>query len=685
MNMGSRDPRFSQEILLMMRAKRPLGRSIFRKTAAIFVIVTLVPAAILGLRARHLYSSQTEQMVDGGLISRAEADAQTHAMSAQVVIYTGYGLVISLVFGYFFATSLVKPIRSLERGARRIGAGNFDHRVETETDDELEDLATAINQMAASLQMREKEVQSRNRELSVLYELAHTMSESRDINELLSQALDQTMRITGSIAGSVLIKDEQGQLRPVLCQGARDQSAHIKPPSDIFEHVAALALRRHSAALFDYPDKADNPRFDSITCIPLKFDNEHKGSICVTGFRDSFSPKILNLLSAIGSEVSVAIENARLFERLESQNSELALATTEIANLFAQAERQKSFGTRYENRNLVPCWELKKCKYTECPAYKEHSNLRCWQVAGTHCGGEVQGVFAQKLGRCEKCEVYKTACPDKITLMGETFNNMMAILEQRVDEQEGLQRQLFSSSKLAAIGELAAGVAHEINNPLTGILASAMLMKGEAGDPESVRKKATIIESEAMRARDIVRNLLDFARQSSNLERRLVSVGQLVDHSLFLIRHQADMAAVQINIGCDESLPDVAVDANQMKQVFMNIIQNALHAMKPGGTLNIHARAVTNSHGPEKVEVSFADTGVGMDAEATSRAFDPFFTTKRIGEGTGLGLSISHKMVHDHGGEIRVESSPGEGSTFTVILPAAGRLSSPSQDLNSAA
>ncbi len=653
------------------------SRSIFRKTAIIFMVVTLVPIAILGLRSHNIYSSQLDKLVESGVITRQDADAQAHDMELQAITYGGYGLVIALILGYFFASSLVQPIRTLQEGASKIGEGNLDFRVETDTEDELEELATSINTMAESLQSRDSEVNRRNRDLSILYEVAHSMAESREPKELLDNALEKMMEITCSAMGCVLLMSRDDQLEPVISRSTALCQID-EPHQDVFDQAAAAATRSGKLVVLDF--EGDLGSGDgtltvdgspmAIACVPLKFEGKLQGAICVTGTRSDFPQETLDLISAIGSEVAVSIENSRLFEKLEEQNLELAMATGEIAHLISQAEEQQSFGTRYQNPNLVPCWELKDCQYDQCPAYGSTEDLRCWQVAGTHCGGEVQGVFAQKLGRCERCEVFTAACPDRITRLGETFNNMMAVLERRVEQQEELQRQLYSSSKLAAIGELAAGVAHEINNPLTGILGSALLMKSRKLDQESMDRKLAVIESEALRARDIVRNLLDFARHGGNLDQEPVSVTTLLEHTLFLLRHQADMGAVKVETDLQINLPDINADANQMKQVFLNIIHNAIHAMPDGGTLTISARKSLTAE-PRDLEISFADTGIGMDAAAMSRIFDPFYTTKRVGEGTGLGLSVSQRIIAEHGGEIRVASNPGEGSTFTVVMPAA--------------
>jgi len=649
------------------------NKSIFRKTSIIFVVVSLVPIAILALRCQQVYTEQLAVLVNGGVITAEEADSQAHGMIVEAVTYGGYGLLIALVLGYFFASGIVRPIRALQQGARRIGDGNLSYRVATDTEGELEELATTINQMAESLQARETEIYRRNRDLSLLYKVAHIMAESRDQSDLLNNALDKAMEITGSATGCVLLLSDEGILEPVIRKGYPEDAEHGLV-RESFKRAAEICISSGSPSLIDYheePSQADDAAPTAIACVQLKFEGELRGAICVACDQEDYLREKQYLISAIGNEVAVAIENARLLEKLESQNRELALATSEIASLIRRAEEERSFGIRYQNPELVRCWELKNCQHTDCPAYDSSENLRCWQIAGTHCSeGEVApGVFSQKLKQCDKCEVFLAACPDKITHLGETFNNMMAVLERRFEEQEELQRQLASSSKLAAIGELAAGVAHEINNPLTGILASALLMKSQPQDVETAQKKLTVIESEALRARDIVRSLLDFAHHGDSGSRSPIAVDSLLEQTLFLLGHQSDLGAVSVQADFEPELPEVVVDANQMKQVFLNISSNAIQSMAGTGRLTVRA-AKSRAGEDQTVEISFTDTGSGMDDAAISRIFDPFFTTKRVGEGTGLGLSVSQRIVSEHGGEILVDSSLGAGSTFTVVLPA---------------
>lgn len=210
-------------------------------------------------------------------------------------------------------------------------------------------------------------------------------------------------------------------------------------------------------------------------------------------------------------------------------------------------------------------------------------------------------------------------------------------------------------------------MAHEINNPLTGILGNILLIKSYPQDAASFEKRVSVIESETLRARDIVRNLLDFARKG-DLERTPAEIENLIEHTPLLMNHQAGLGSVKINTRFDDALPQLVIDANQMKPVFINIIHNAIQSMPDGSVLDITSRVRSNGAG-KMMEIAFADTGIGMDRHYASHVFDPFFTTKRVSEGTGLGLSVSQKIVSEPGGEITVESEPGNGSIFTITLP----------------
>jgi PAS domain S-box-containing protein len=241
-------------------------------------------------------------------------------------------------------------------------------------------------------------------------------------------------------------------------------------------------------------------------------------------------------------------------------------------------------------------------------------------------------------------------------------------LRPRLNMEKKLQEthlQLVSSEKMASLGKLAAGIAHEINNPLGGILIYSSLMMEDLPEKDSKREDLARIVQEAGRCKEIVRSLLEFARQT---EPRMepVDINRAITDGLFFLENQALFHNIHIDKLLDPSLPHAVGNAGQLKQVFMNIIINAAEAMHGNGKLTI-----TTSASPDRktVFMEFSDTGEGIPEENLSRIFEPFFTTKDIGKGTGLGLSTSYGIIESHGGKISVKSRVGEGATFTIELP----------------
>lgn len=236
-------------------------------------------------------------------------------------------------------------------------------------------------------------------------------------------------------------------------------------------------------------------------------------------------------------------------------------------------------------------------------------------------------------------------------------------VEERTDQLKRINEQLFRSEKLASLGKLAAGVAHEINNPLTGVLTNSSLLLEdlEEGDPR--RDDVQVIVNETIRCREIVKRLLDFARQTKP-QKKLTNINSLIENIILLVRNQASFRNITIEKSLDENIPLIMADLDQIQQVFINLILNASEAMAKGGTLFITSRFSKNG---DFIEVEFKDTGCGISAKDRAKIFDPFYTTKE--HGTGLGLSISYGIIERHGGNITVESTEGAGTTFIIHLP----------------
>jgi two-component system NtrC family sensor kinase len=242
-------------------------------------------------------------------------------------------------------------------------------------------------------------------------------------------------------------------------------------------------------------------------------------------------------------------------------------------------------------------------------------------------------------------------------------------VEDRTKELKDTQFQLMHAEKLASLGKIAATVAHEINNPLTGVFTYVKLMerkieqaKGEPPDVEKFREYLSTMSREVQRTSAIVQNLLDFTRPKA-LARKVVNLNSLVEESLDIVRNKLAIADIQVEKAM-KPLPDIPADPSQIKQVFINLIINACEAMETGGVLTIRS---WHDNIRDKVMITFTDTGPGITPEARSHLFDPFFTTKE--KGTGLGLAVVYQIITRHNGTIDVKSTPEEGTEMLITLP----------------
>jgi len=260
---------------------------------------------------------------------------------------------------------------------------------------------------------------------------------------------------------------------------------------------------------------------------------------------------------------------------------------------------------------------------------------------------------------------------DEIGVLQNTFKDMIVSLEERDKRRrEESENRLLQSEKQASIGRLAAGVAHEINNPLTGILTFTRLLLRNRDIGDKSRSYLQKIAESTVRVRKIVKGLLDFSRQTE-LDREPTELNRLVGSTISLMENQALVRGVGIAFEPGENLPVVTLDRGQFQGVLINIIINGLDATEAGGNITVSTGISLSASdvGRKGVEISVADTGCGISPEDLNKLFDPFFTTKEVGEGTGLGLAVSYGIVQRHGGTIRVQSEVGRGSAFTIWLP----------------
>ena len=278
--------------------------------------------------------------------------------------------------------------------------------------------------------------------------------------------------------------------------------------------------------------------------------------------------------------------------------------------------------------------------------------------------------ITKKITRGDFSETIEVHGHDEVSSLAESFNQMedklghaMTALEEIIKKLQEKQDQLVEAEKLALVGKLAAGIAHEINNPLTSVLTFSNLMLEQCppGDPRHNTLKMMARETD--RARIIVRQLLNFGRESK-LKPEQININQPVSEITDSLVAQDAFKGIELDMKLADDLPEISADPAQLGQVVMNMLLNAIHAITPPGRIEVVTRKTEKS-----VEIAFTDTGAGIPEENIHKIFDPFFTTKDATKGTGLGLAVSYGIIKKHGGEIEVASVVGKGTTFTIKLP----------------
>jgi signal transduction histidine kinase len=265
------------------------------------------------------------------------------------------------------------------------------------------------------------------------------------------------------------------------------------------------------------------------------------------------------------------------------------------------------------------------------------------------------------------------------SLIDSVARHIGQYLEQRLADSERieLEAQLRHADRLATIGQLAAGVAHELNEPVANVLGFAQLAAKAEGLPAAVSRDIGQIVTAALHAREVVSKLMLFARQKLPT-RKSVDLNRLVEDGLYFLSARCAKSGIDLERRLEPGLPELAADPGQLQQVLVNLVVNAIQAMPGGGRLTI-----TTGKSGDEVVLDVADTGTGMTEDVVQRIFVPFFTTKGVGEGTGLGLPVVHGIVTGHGGRIEVKSAPGQGTRVRVYLPLGGADRGGDDDENS--
>ena len=412
--------------------------------------------------------------------------------------------------------------------------------------------------------------------------------------------------------------------------------------------------------------------FQSIALIRIPVDTQTVGSLHLgSRTRDFFDKEDILFYEAAAETLGAALAHQSLQGALRERVKELTCLYG-IAKVAQRSDISLGDLLRIICDLLPPGWQypevtqgritLDEQAYSTGPFERGVSSQAAEILVDGRTRGLVEVAYLSDMPEMDEGPFLK----EERSLIDEIARQVGIIVAQReADEQNArLQEQLRHADRLATIGQLAAGAAHELNEPLGSILGFAQLAKSQPGVPVEAARDLDKIESASLHAREVVRKLLTFARQMP-AQKTVLNLNKLVQEALFLVAPQFAKEGIALVIKLDPRSPELAADPAQISQVLVNLVVNAMQAMPTGGTITVETKAE-----PPHVGFSVEDTGTGMTPEVIRQMFLPFFTTKGVGQGTGLGLSVVHGIVTAHGGHIEVKSEVGKGSRFEIRLPA---------------
>jgi two-component system, NtrC family, sensor kinase len=388
------------------------------------------------------------------------------------------------------------------------------------------------------------------------------------------------------------------------------------------------------------------------------------GAVAIRGESGRFGTASLRLLEGLVAQASIALESARLVDLHDDGRRSWQEVVDAISPALCIVDRGGRI--RRANRAFADLVNAPPASLIGRP----------WQAfAPPEWAADLQRALDQQgAGREVDLRTGDQTYAVTAVPISSTDRSTLVLLFDDQTERRRLQDQLIQSEKMSAIGQLIAGIAHDLNNPLASVVGFADFLREVPNVPPALREPLTVIQEEAERASNIVKNLLSFARKQEH-QRRPTALRPLLDATFVLLRNQLMAHRVEASIEVEDELPMPDIDPNQIQQVFVNLINNAAQAIastgRPGRVV-VRARRWLDG-----VAIDVVDDGPGMSEALAAQVFEPFFTTKPEGEGTGLGLSISQGIVREHGGRIMLATEEGRGSSFTVQLPLATRQPAP--------
>lgn len=558
-----------------------------------------------------------------------------------------------------------------------------------------------LARIRAQLRVRsmERELEQRNRDLAALNAVTAAVTSSLELDEILTATM-QGIRTVLDVEGGILLLLDEDRGSLLFKQAFRDsQEWIVERDIHAVQGLIGSSLRERTPLVVN--DVSSDPRFDpeqdalgegsnatrSLACVPLLVKGRPLGAIAlVNKISGPFTTRDLYLLESIAAAVAIAIDNSRLFHNLTAAYADLETHRWQL--LQSHNTLQALFDGITDGLYIVDATlnlvAVNQARAARADAQPEALIGRpCYQVLHGReapCPGCLVGeVFRQPPGKKPqpRQRIHRQYGPDGeqtewemsvYPIIDALHRPVQAIvLERDVTETRRLEASLAQSEKLAAIGQLAAGVAHEINNPLTAIIANAQLLRREIPADDPRYESVDLIVRASERAHKVIRGLLDFARQEQ-LEFQPTDINASLSTTLELVQHQFRQHGIALHVQLTPGLPQVYASQDHLQGVWLNLLLNARDALI--GRANPRVRVQTgweNSH----ITVTISDNGPGIPPAQLKRVLEPFFTTKAPGQGTGLGLSTCYRIVKQHGGDLRIESQVEQGTTVVVTLPVA--------------
>ena len=555
-------------------------------------------------------------LLEKGIIWRVFVDEETqevflpvNKLFTQMSVVTGILVLILIPVGLIFGSIFVKPIRKLHEATEHIEKGELDYPIEVKTNDEVEQLADSFKSMMAALKSKQKEVQ-----------------EAKVYAENIISSMTDTLIV---VTPEATIKNINRATCDLL--GYTEEELIEKDVSLIFIEEEEEEEEEEEMA-FKPAGIKKLIKEGSVQNIDLKYRTKNGDKIPV-----SFSGSVMRDESG---ELVGIVGVARDMRQIKELITDLEQAKSELED-----------------------WS----KTLEEKIEEKTKGLRQSQEATLHILEDLQvskDELEEKTKRLDESLMKSEKSRDVTISMLDDNNKITKELEKRLKELKDTQNMLVQTEKLSSLGHLVSEMAHEVNNPLQAISGRAQLSLMDEIPNKELEENLKIIENQCYRARDIIKRLLEFSRPSKG-EVKEMDLKDIADDTIKLVEHQYTLAGIEI---LREYSPDeikVKVDVNQIEEVFFNIVKNASEAMESGGSIT-----VSTSKEGGKARIAFKDTGSGIPEEVMKNIFDPFYTTKD--DGTGVGLSVCYGLIKDHGGELRYESKPGEGTTAIITFPMEG-------------